>query len=491
MSCTIVRALPRLVTAALLLHATVGNALSLGDLSLFSSMGEPLDARIALHLAADEQIGLVEVAPLAEGESTGQPPSQEGLQMRVEAGVDAAAHIRVTTSAPLTRPDFVFWIRSAYKDRLAIRKYSLHLITPSKTSNSSATALSAPLPIAPASTPEMANENSYRVKLGESISQLGFMLRPDKGVTGAQMSIALYRHNPDAFLNRDINRILVGERLEIPSRQQALAISYERAIGVISGGDDARELLALQEPTPSPQPASPSVPPTSQPYSPSLTLLTNNAEEEPRQRVNQTTRPTPSKIKQSDENQILLANTIMELQFELSEQYAISKDVTRLVETSITVMNTLRQSVREQAQRIESLEQTVQQLQGPRLPVNERGHNVEPSITPAPAQPIYVAPPLTTTPTPRYKESEMQLSDYLYMILGFMLLAIIVTLLINKKIRERDANSSEEDHFDELVKTDLDELLHQQSKPLAPPAHHREGSSALAHADRVLHRSRR
>jgi FimV-like protein len=188
---------------------------------------------------------------------------------------------------------------------------------------------------------------SYTVKRGEVISQLGFSLRPDNGVTGAQMSVALYRYNPDSFLHRDIHRLLIHSTLTIPSKQQALQISYERSLRIIKGREDAKSLLSEMSPDKETIPIS-----EKQPDAPSLVLAIQPTINTQPTDISIHSQPT---IHNEDLNQ--LVQTIVDLQLTITEQYSSAEEVTQLVKSSVEVMNSLQSQVQNLNGRIQSIEQ--------------------------------------------------------------------------------------------------------------------------------------
>lgn len=89
---------------------------------------------------------------------------------------------------------------------------------------------------------------TYEVVKGDTLYRIAGKTRP-AGVSVFQMIVALYRANPDAFLNGNVNQLVVGRTLAIPSRE---------AVGALDAAQAAQEYRALvAKPPAAPAPAQP------------------------------------------------------------------------------------------------------------------------------------------------------------------------------------------------------------------------------------------
>ena len=74
----------------------------------------------------------------------------------------------------------------------------------------------------PAAAPASAG-GTYSVKAGDTLGQIA-LDHKTANVSLDQMLVALLRANPDAFINKNVNLVLAGRTLSIPSESEALAI---------------------------------------------------------------------------------------------------------------------------------------------------------------------------------------------------------------------------------------------------------------------------
>jgi pilus assembly protein FimV len=86
--------------------------------------------------------------------------------------------------------------------------------------------------MATAAAPAGQQADQYAVRPGDTLSRIaGKTLRP--GVSLDQMLVSLYRGNPDAFINNNMNRLKAGVVLSVPSADSAKAVTPADAKQVI------------------------------------------------------------------------------------------------------------------------------------------------------------------------------------------------------------------------------------------------------------------
>lgn len=287
---------------ALLLAPLAASAAGLGRLALFSMVGEPLNAEIevvsvlagerdslAAKLAPAEVYDRAHVAPI---------PRPEAVRVAIERKADGREVVKVSSTEPLDKPLVNLLVELSWTGGGVIRQYSFLLDSvdrrapppvasapppiepwraPSTAGEPPAAAKPAPPPPEPASVAKSAPAakparpaelaaarpaapdspdagaaraapvaagagGTYAVQPGDSLLKIAQATRPD-GVSNAQMMVAIYRANEDAFVGGSMNRLKGGRTLRIPDRDAAAAVT----------ADEARQLIAAQSAQPEPR----------------------------------------------------------------------------------------------------------------------------------------------------------------------------------------------------------------------------------------------
>jgi len=287
-------------------------AAGLGKLTVLSGLGQPLRAEIELTAVSPQEIQSLQ-PKLASVEAFRQAniefsPSLQSLRFAIEQR-GARQFIRITSVQPISEPfvDILLELNSV-NGRL-VREYTFLLDPPelralqpaqiaSQPSRPISTSVVQTLPIAPASTvvaklpngagsermeqvvqskvapptprPEAASApgaalrsrapvatrgnaastgKQYRVQGGDSLSKIANRNR-SQGVSLDQMLVALYRANPEAFINNNMNRLRAGQILAIPSAETSASVDALDAQGLViaqaADFNDYRNKLAGQ-----------------------------------------------------------------------------------------------------------------------------------------------------------------------------------------------------------------------------------------------------
>jgi len=74
------------------------------------------------------------------------------------------------------------------------------------------------------------------IKHGDSLSGIAQTLFPDSPFTREQLMWAIYKHNPNVFMNHDVNKIMQGMTLRIPEYNQINATDPVTARQNLNGG---------------------------------------------------------------------------------------------------------------------------------------------------------------------------------------------------------------------------------------------------------------
>lgn len=239
-------------------YPAASSALGLGDIESSSHLNQPLRAKINLlsatpadasqiqvRLASPEVFNRVGVArPNFLGSLRFQPSVQGGRPV-----------ILVTSSAPIQEPFVNFLLEVSWPQGQLLKEYTVMLDPPvlmqpgstvageaavraepkaagsvrreqqqARQQTRRQTAAAAP---ARSSTPRP-SKRTYRVRSGDTLFKVASRLR-QPGVTNDQMMMALFRANPNAFINNNINNLKSGVVLKAPSANKVKSLSRAEA----------------------------------------------------------------------------------------------------------------------------------------------------------------------------------------------------------------------------------------------------------------------
>jgi len=261
--------------ALLLLHASGANALSLGRLTVQSSLGEALRAEIDVTSMSPEEAASLRTT-LASPEAFRAAgvdfnPVLSGAQLTLARRPDGRAYIRVSGDRAVSEPFVDVIIDFAWASGRLQRAYTL-LIDPPPTratapSPGAATAPvisglpaqatpiappppsppavaaaprpaakpsapPAPKPVAPPPAVAAEGADAYRVRSGDTLSSIA-STHGRSGVSLDQMLVSLYRGNPQAFIDNNMNRLKAGVVLNLPDAATAKDLAPDDARQVI------------------------------------------------------------------------------------------------------------------------------------------------------------------------------------------------------------------------------------------------------------------
>lgn len=266
------------IASCLSLASSGAWAAGLGKLSIFSSLGQPLNAEVEVSATPEELVGMTaRLAPREIFKQAGVEfvPPLNDLRMALEKRPDGRAVVKLTSVRPVSEPFLDFLVELNWPAGRVIREYTFLLdppdfaaaqgrgssvdaklvdgvrdrLTPAVPSAGAAVSAS-PRRVAPPTRPV---ENETRA--GQRLVERGDTLRKIAaehqypGVSLEQMLVALYKNNRDAFIGNDINRLKTGVILDLPDEQAAASVTREEAKHVyVSAGDFAayrRKLAGL------------------------------------------------------------------------------------------------------------------------------------------------------------------------------------------------------------------------------------------------------
>lgn len=259
------------LAAAAALGATTldAQALGLGRLNVQSALGEVLRAEIDITALTPEEASTLSVR--VAGPEAYRAAGVEynsvlaGTQVVLARRADGRAYLRVQSDRVVQEPFLDVIVELTWSTGRLVREFTLlvdppnlrqapptqaaaPVITPapvpSPTPAPAPRAVPAPPPVAaaprpapspspaPAQRPTAAGADEYRVRTGDTLSSIaGRTQRP--GVSLDQMLAGLYRANPGAFINNNINRLRSGVVLSVPTADQAKAITPAQAREII------------------------------------------------------------------------------------------------------------------------------------------------------------------------------------------------------------------------------------------------------------------
>ncbi|MEB0041883.1 MULTISPECIES: FimV/HubP family polar landmark protein [unclassified Pseudomonas] len=252
-----VRKLVLAIAAASALSSGMAHALALGDLTLKSTLNQPLVAEIELLDAHDLNAGQV-VPSLATSADFAQAGvdrrgALDDLTFTPVINANGKSVLKITSSRPIRDPNMKFLVQVLWPNGRLLRQYSVLLDPPKATPQPAAAPAPAPvaqLPlIAPAPTPVPVDEVTpalapaklpaptpaveakptlYTTSKHDRLWDIAARVRSSGSVQ--QTMLAIQALNPGAFINGNINRLKVGEVLRLPDQQQIAATPQPEAV---------------------------------------------------------------------------------------------------------------------------------------------------------------------------------------------------------------------------------------------------------------------
>ena len=274
-----VRKLVLAIAAASALSSGMAHALGLGEISLKSSLNQPLDAEIELLEVRD--LGSNEVLPslaaVEEFSKVGvdRPFFLTDLKFTPVLKANGKSVIRVTSSKPVREPYLNFLVEVLWPNGRLLREYTV-LLDPPLYSPQTVVAASPRLPqaapvaprvsvapqapvsrpqsVAPAAAPAAVapapsriDGDQYRTDRDDTLWEVASRVRPSSAVSVHQTMLAIQDLNPDAFLDGNINRLKRSQVLRLPTEQQIRSRSQADALAQVQAQNGAwREGRAVQ-----------------------------------------------------------------------------------------------------------------------------------------------------------------------------------------------------------------------------------------------------
>jgi pilus assembly protein FimV len=223
--------------AGCLFTSLAAHAQGLGELTLESALNEPLRARIELLDVSglEESQILIGIASPDEYEQAGLERS--ALVAQVEFDIElqplGGGSVILTSQDRITEPFLTLLVSARWPSGRLLRDYTVLLDLPGTNPAGNAAAAPAGSSVA-APAGGASGAGTYAVQSGDSLWEIAEQTRPDSGVAVPQMMIALQRANEDAFVNNNVNRLINGRVLRIPTRDEIAIIEPAAAIAQVS-----------------------------------------------------------------------------------------------------------------------------------------------------------------------------------------------------------------------------------------------------------------
>lgn len=247
-------------TLSLLLLPSGAWALGLGGIRAESALNQPFVGEIALIGANPDRLDTVKVVLAAEAEFAKRGTERQHyltkLRFKPQISPTGKVVVRVTSAEPIREPYMDFLVEVIWPNGRLVKGYTVLLdppvtarrspppVAPPVTESSVAAAAASAAPLAQARatsaeitpparsavqpTPpaggETANPPRYApIKPGTALWRVARELTP-AGATIHQTAMALYRNNQQAFVRGNINKLRLGEVLQVPSSAEIFAM---------------------------------------------------------------------------------------------------------------------------------------------------------------------------------------------------------------------------------------------------------------------------
>ena len=218
-------------------------AVSLGHITLESSLNQPLRASILLGnvqrlTPQDVRVGL---APRTAFQAMGVDWSSNLSDLDFRAvSSESGLRIELSTEASIVEPYLNFVLELVWPNGRLVREYTVLLDPPVLM------APVRPLDITPvqAASVRSVNRNAEAraqsldvdrmTQSGDTLWEIALAARPDRSTSVQAMMLAIQSRNPDAFMNQNINRLKAGYVLVMPDQDDLNRISFESAVAEVA-----------------------------------------------------------------------------------------------------------------------------------------------------------------------------------------------------------------------------------------------------------------
>lgn len=260
------RKLTKTIVTMSLLAPMAAHSLGVGEIKLYSTLNQKLNAEIALSLSAGEHVDdiRVKLATLDQFEKLGIAWSYFISKVKFKPIVKSNGKtvIQVTSDQVLQEPILDFLVEVSWPSGEIYKEYTV-LIDPPVVYQQGTTDMAAVQTVNPEKSikraeTEPATQNDFNslavkdeygpTRRNDSLWNVAEKVNQYEDVSVEQMMMALYKANPTAFYKKNVNALMAGETLKIPQKTEIIKLSKAQARSQFNKQMVAWEGRAVEEP---------------------------------------------------------------------------------------------------------------------------------------------------------------------------------------------------------------------------------------------------
>ncbi len=242
------RNLTKTVAAVTLLASNSAYPLGIGDIELHSALNQNLKAEISLLVSQDENISDIRVnlAPPAKFDEAGIPHTAflSKIQFQPIVKPDGSVVIQLSSKEALREPFLDFLVEVSWAKGNLYREFTV-LVDPPATyqqetvlvaSNTNYAGQTVDSGASSLSGADLATDNRFQtpgeygpIEKNDTLWEIAEKNITDPDISVEQMVMAIYKANPGAFYQDNVNALMAGERLHIPENSIVLKLSRKQA----------------------------------------------------------------------------------------------------------------------------------------------------------------------------------------------------------------------------------------------------------------------
>ncbi len=246
------RNLTKTITAISLLAPVSAFPLGIGDIKLHSALNQNLDAEIALFVSAGENVSDINVklAPPEKFDEAGVPWNYflSKIKFQTIKAADGSTIIKVSSKEALREPFLDFLVEVSWDKGNLYREFTVLVDPPVAYTQAVIPVVQKPNEVVeakPAKNTTIAKVNTQKskkvvkgtfsdgeygpTKRNDSLWKVADKTNTYSDVTRAQMMMAIFKANPNAFYKDNVNALEAGKTLKIPEKEVILSLSKDDA----------------------------------------------------------------------------------------------------------------------------------------------------------------------------------------------------------------------------------------------------------------------